>query len=47
MEAKLRPPFDPTVRNLEDDVIARASASPIAAESGLNRYMEEIRRFPC
>ena len=33
--------------NLEDDVMARAAASPIlTAESGLTRYLEEIRRFP-
>jgi RNA polymerase sigma-32 factor len=33
--------------NLEDDVMGRAAASPIlAAESGLTRYLEEIRRFP-
>jgi RNA polymerase sigma-32 factor len=33
--------------NLEDDVMARAAASTIlTAESGLARYLEEIRRFP-
>jgi DNA-directed RNA polymerase sigma subunit (sigma70/sigma32) len=32
--------------NLEDDVMARAAASPIlTAESGLTRYLEELRRF--
>jgi hypothetical protein len=46
MEAKMRPPSDPTVRHPEDDVIARGAASPVTAEAGLNRYLEEIRRFP-
>jgi Sigma-70 factor, region 1.2 len=46
MEAKMRPPPDPTVRHGEDDVIARGAASPVTAEAGLNRYLEEIRRFP-
>jgi RNA polymerase sigma-32 factor len=33
--------------NLEDDVMPRAAASPIfTAESGLARYLEEIRRLP-
>jgi hypothetical protein len=33
--------------NLEDDVMPRAAASPIfTAESGLTRYLEEIRRLP-
>jgi RNA polymerase sigma-32 factor len=33
--------------NLEDDVMACAAASTIlTAESGLTRYLEEIRRFP-
>jgi RNA polymerase sigma-32 factor len=44
MEAKMRPPSDPTVRHLEDDVIA--PAPPVTTEAGLNRYLEEIRRFP-
>jgi RNA polymerase sigma-32 factor len=46
METKMRPPSDPTVRHPEDDVIARGAASPVTAEAGLNRYLEEIRRFP-
>jgi hypothetical protein len=37
MEAKMRPPSDPTVRHLKDDVIARDAASPVTAEAGLNR----------
>jgi two-component system, OmpR family, response regulator len=33
--------------SLEDDVMARAATSPIlTAESGLTRYLEEIRRLP-
>src|ERR1700687_5621750 len=45
---EMQSPPDPRGRsNLEDDVMARAAASPIlAAESGLTRYLEEIRRFP-
>jgi RNA polymerase sigma-32 factor len=32
---------------VEDDVMVRAAASPtLTAESGINRYLEEIRRFP-
>jgi RNA polymerase sigma-32 factor len=47
MEAKMRSPTDPRGRNLEDDVMARAPASPLlTVESGLSRYLEEIRRFP-
>src|SRR5712691_10619376 len=43
----LRPPGDPGANLKEGATMARAAALPIlTAESGLTRYLEEIRRFP-
>src|SRR5258708_1372159 len=43
----MRSPSDPRGRQLEDDVMVSAAASPTrSVEFGLTRYLEEIRRFP-
>src|SRR5712691_1566002 len=43
----IRPPGDPGANFKEGATMARAAALPIlTAESGLTRYLEEIRRFP-
>src|SRR5271169_3767641 len=44
---EIQSPPDPRGGQPGGDVMAHAAASPIlAAESGLRRYLEEIRRFP-